>query len=196
MKATSTAPKMPKSPEFIPLNPIHGMQLIRSLSANFDGVLSLKKISGSDPGKLGPTDIPRLTLVPLLLVQIGADIAITPIILNTLLHRVKSVPPHIKKSTVKKTADLALTSSQTGSKKEAQIHQHEYSSRMDKVTTGLLPKWILKPQRMYPDGLGLLTLNNGLPKPSFITVTPCFLLGKKTPIVSEIDTVGLRPAFT
>ncbi len=196
MKATSTAPKMPKSPEFIPLNPIHGMQLIRSLSANFDCVLSLKKISGSDSGKLGPTDIPKLTLVQLLLVQIGADIAITPIILNTLIQRVKSVPPHIKISTVKKTADLALTSSQTGSKKEAQIHQHEYSSRMDKVTTGLLPKLALKPQRMYPDGLGVFTRNNGLPKQSFITVTPCFLLSKKDPIVSEIDTVGLRPAFT
>lgn len=195
MKATSTAPKMPKSPEFIPLTPSYGTQLIRSLSATFDFVLYLKKISGSDPGKLGLTALPKLTLVQLLLVQIGADIAITPIILNTLIQRVKLVPPHIKKSLVKKTADRAITLSQTGSKKEVQIHQHEYSSRMDKVPTGLLPKLALKPQRMYPDGLGVFTRNNGLPKQSFITVTPCFL-GKKDPIVSEIDTVGLRPAFT
>lgn len=195
MKATSTAPKMPKSPEFIPLNPIHGMQLIRSLSANFDCVLSPKKISGSNPEKLDPTTLPKLTLVQLLLVQIGADIAITPIILNTLIQWVKLVPPHIKKFLVKKTADRAITLSQIGSKKEVQIHQHEYSSRMDKVPTGLLPKLALKPQRMYLDGLGVFTRNNGLPKQSFITVTPCFL-GKKDPIVSEIDTVGLRPAFT
>jgi len=185
---------MPKSPEFIPLNPLHGIQLIRSLSANVNFVLYAKKISESDPGNLGPTDIPKLTLVQLLLVQISADIAITPIILNTRLQRVKLVPPHIKKSTVKNTADIAITSSQTGSKKEAQIHHHEYSSRMDKVPTGLFPKLALKPPRMYPDCLRVFTLNNRLPKRSFITVKPC-LLGKKDPIVSGIDTVGLRPAF-
>lgn len=189
MKATSTAPKMPKSPGFIPLNPIHGMQLIRLLSATFDWVLYPNKIKGSDPGNLGPTDIPKLTLVQLLLIQLWADISITPIILNTRLQRVKLVTPHIQKSTVKKTADIALTSSQTGSKKEAEIHQHEYSSRMDKVPTGLLPKVALKPQRMYPDCLGILTLNPDLHKRKFITVNPCFL-GKKDAIVSGIDTVG------
>lgn len=193
MKATSTAPKMPKSPKFIPLNPFDGIELSRSFSAHFDFVLYPHKTSGADPSNLGPTDIPNLTLFQLLLVQISADIALNPIILNTLLPRVKSVPPHIIKSPVKKTADLALTSSQTGSKKEAQIHQHEYSSRMDKVPTGLFPKLALK-QKMHPDCLGLFTLNNRLPKSSFITVKPCFL-GKKDPMVSGIDTVGLRPAF-
>jgi hypothetical protein len=189
MKATSTAPKMPKIPELIPLNPFDGIHLIRSWSAHVDFVLYPEKISGSDPGNVGPTDIPKLTLVQLLLVQISADIALTPIILNTLLQRVKSVPPHIKKSTVKKTADLALKSSQTGSKKEAQIHEYEYSSQMDKVPTGLFPKLALKPPRMHPDYLGRFTLNNRWPKSSFITVKPCFF-SKKDPIVSGIDTVG------
>lgn len=194
MKATSTAPKMPKSPEFIPLNSIDGIESIRSLSANLDDVFYPNKIRGSNPGKLGPTEIPKLTLVQLLLIQLWADMSITPIILNTLLQRVKLVTPHIQKSTVKKTADIALTSSQTGSKKEAQIHQHEYSSRMDKVPTGLLPKLALKTQRMYPDCLGIFILNPGLHKRRFITVNPCFL-GKKDAIVSGIDTGGLRPAF-
>ncbi len=180
MKATSTAPKMPKSPEFIPLNPVKGIQLSRSLSANFDCVLFPQKISGSDPGKVGPSDLPNLTLVQLLLVQISTDIAITPIILNALIERVKSVPPHIKKSPVKKTADIATTSSQTGSKKEAQINQHEYSSRMDKVPTGLFSKLALKTQRMYPDCLRLFTLNNRSSKSSFITVDPCFF-GQERP---------------
>lgn len=104
---------MPKSQKFIPLNPIHRIQLSRSLLNNVDFVLSPQQISGSDPGNLGPNDIPKLTLVQLL-VQISGDIALNPIILNALGQGAKSVPPHIKKYPVQKTADIAINSSQKG----------------------------------------------------------------------------------
>jgi hypothetical protein len=192
MKATSTAPKMPKSQKFIPLNPIHRIQLSRSLSANIGFILYPPKAWSSTPANLDSIHIPKLTLVHLLL-QRSADIAITPIILNALLKRVK-LGLYFIKNYIVKTADIALKLSQTGSQKEVQIHQNEDSSRLDKVPTGLFPKLALKTPGMYPDCLGKITSNNGLPNRSFITVNPCFL-SKKDRIVSGIDTVGLRPAF-
>ena len=100
-KAKSTTPKMPKSQKFIPLNPIHRIQLSRSGLNTVDFLLYPKKISGSDPGNLAQPDIPNLTLVQLL-VQISADIAIIPIILTARVKRVKSVPLTLKKLQLKR----------------------------------------------------------------------------------------------
>lgn len=192
MKAKSTAPKMPKSPKIIPLNPPHRIQLSRSLLNNVDFVLYLQ-INGSNPENLGHTHIPKLILIQIL-IQISADIALTPIILNALVQRVKSVTPHLKQIKIK-TANIALNLSQKGSKKEAKIHQNEYSSRMDKVATGLFPKLASKYPGMYCDYLKQkVTLNNNFPNRSFLTVYPCFF-SKKDPMGSKIDTLGLRPAF-
>lgn len=189
MKATSIAPKMPKSQDFIPVNPIHRIQLRRSLSANIDFILSPQNIWNSDSGNLGQIHIPKLTQAQLLLRR-TAVIAIPPIILNTLVKQVKSFFPHIKK-TIDKTADRTLKLSQPGSKKEAQSHQHENSSRLDKVPTGLFPKLALKPSEMYSDSLGMVTPKNGYLTGVSNRLTLAFL-GSKDRIISGIDRVELR----
>lgn len=228
---------MSQSPEFMPLNPVAGIQLSRSLSANVDFVFHPPQMTGLSPGQFGPTPLPPLKSVKLLaessaddnsiqnqldcppegtdlwvalkflgrlpkrlkprpVIARGVDpdpvnalhqsgtnpewIPLGPIILNPRLNRIKSVPPDIKKITVK-TGELALNLSPNRSLKEALIHHHEYSSQPDKVPPQLFPKLAFEQSGISPDNLGQVPLKTQHRNRSFRAVNPGSI-GKKTPI--------------